>query len=94
LFHSAPGDRTLLVGVRRNQADLDRKPFAADKACRNTRFDDMLEEPAENVTVAEPLVARARECRMIRDLVFDGKPAEPAIGDSLAHHDTVPAPSR
>ena len=47
-------DRTLLVGVRRNQAGIDRKPFAADNACRNTRFDDMLEEPAENVTVAEP----------------------------------------
>src|SRR5207247_2842549 len=35
------------------------KPFAADQPCRNTRFYDMLEDTAENVTVTEPLIAGA-----------------------------------
>src|SRR6516165_6282531 len=84
-------DRTLFVGVGRNQAGIDRKPLATDKPCRNARFDNMLEDTAENLTVAEPLIARARERRMIRDLVFDRKPAEPAIGQ--AHPGTALAPS-
>jgi hypothetical protein len=74
------GDRTLLIGVRRNQAGIDRKPFTADKPCRNARFDNMLEDAAKNVAVTKPLIARARERGMIRDLVFDRKPTEPAIG--------------
>ena len=45
----------------------------------------MLEDTAENVTVTEPLIAGARERRMIRDLVFDREPAEPAIGEVHLH---------
>ena len=64
-------DRTLLVGVRHDQAGIGRKPFAADQPCRNARFHDMLEDTAENITVTEPLIAGARERREIRDLVLD-----------------------
>ena len=64
-------DRTLLVGVRHDQAGIDRKPFAADQPCRNARFHDILEDTAENITVTEPLIAGARERREIRDLVLD-----------------------
>ena len=62
-------DRTLLVGVSHD--GIDRKPFAADQPCRNTRFHDMLEDTAENVTVTEPFIAGAREGRVIRDLVLN-----------------------
>src|SRR5262249_12634806 len=68
LFHSAPRDRTLLVGVRHDQAGIDCKPFAADQLCRNARFYNTLEETAANVTVTKRLIACARERRVIRDL--------------------------
>src|SRR5262249_13473738 len=45
----------------------------------------MLEHTPEDVTVAEPLVARTRERRMIRDLVFDRKPTKPTIGEVYLH---------
>src|SRR6516165_2769455 len=50
------------------------------ETCIAAGYDNMLEDTPKNLTVAEPLIARARERRMIRDLVFDRKPAEPAIG--------------
>src|SRR5262249_53144751 len=74
-------DRTLLVGIRRDQAGIDREPFAADQSARNARFDDMLEDTAKNIAVTKPLIARTRKRRMIRQLVFDREPAEPAIGE-------------
>jgi hypothetical protein len=78
-------NRTLLVGIRRDQAGIDREPFAADQPCRDAGLNHVLEDAAENVTVAEPLIARPRERRMIRDLVFDREPAEPAIGHVHLH---------
>src|SRR5436309_7371928 len=64
-------DRALLIRVRRNQASIDCKSFAADQPCRNARLHNMLEETAENVAVAKPLIACTRERRVVRDLVFD-----------------------
>ena len=60
-------DRALLVGVGRDQARIDGKAFAANQTGRDARLDDPLEHPAENIAVAEALVAGARERRMIRD---------------------------
>jgi len=37
----------------------DRKLLAADQSGRNTRFNDTLKDPAENVVVTEPLIIRA-----------------------------------
>ena len=47
------------------------KTLSADKAGPNARFHDTLEYGAENVGVAEPLVACTRERGMVRNLVFD-----------------------
>jgi hypothetical protein len=52
-------DRTLLVGVRHDQARIDSESFAADKVCRDARLDHTLKDTAENVTVAEMFVAGA-----------------------------------
>src|SRR5262245_9255970 len=78
-------NRTLLVRVRHDQAGIDRKPFAADKPCRDARLHHTLKDTAENLTVAKPLIASTRERGMIRDLVFDREPAEPAIGEVHLH---------
>src|SRR5256886_17205271 len=45
----------------------------------------MLEHTPEDVTVAEPLVARTRERRMIRNLILDRQPAKPTIGEVHLH---------
>src|SRR5262249_55116841 len=57
----AARNRTLLVGIGHDQAGVDRKSLGADKIRRNAGLDDALEHTSENVTVAEPLVARPRE---------------------------------
>src|SRR5712671_7245201 len=48
---------------------------------RDAGLDDLLEHPAKNISIAETLVAGARECRMIRDSILDTELAEPAIGE-------------
>src|SRR5213078_2714194 len=53
--------------------------------CRNARLHNMLEETAENVAVAKPLIACTRERRVVRDLVFDGKLTKPAISEVYLH---------
>src|SRR4029079_4434833 len=78
-------DRPLLVGVRRNQAGVDREPLAAAQARSNARFHDALEHAAENVAVTEALIPAARERGVIRDLVLDAQAAEPSIGEVYLH---------
>src|SRR5829696_9129729 len=78
-------DRALLIGIRLDQARIDRKAFAANQTGRDARLDDPLEHVAENISIAETLVASARKCRMIRDGVLDSELAEPAIGQVHLH---------
>src|SRR5262249_53374054 len=59
--------------------------FSADETGSDAGAYYMLEHTPEDVTVAEPLVARTRERRMIRDLVFDRKPTKPTIGEVYLH---------
>jgi hypothetical protein len=49
-------DRTLPVGIRHNQAGIDREPFTADQACCDARLDH------EYVAVAEALIAGTAKC--------------------------------
>src|SRR6266852_6339925 len=72
-------NRTLLVGVRHNQARIDREPFTADQPGRNTCLNDTLEDLAENVALTKALMTGTRQHRMIRDLVLDAQAAEPAV---------------
>src|SRR5262249_16945143 len=84
LFHSAPGiERCLLASAAiKLPSTANPSPPTSPAAmhvcttCSNT---------AENVAVTKPLIAGARERRMIRDLVFDRKPTEPAISKVHLH---------
>jgi hypothetical protein len=58
------GDRALLVGVRDDQAGIDRNALATHQVGSNARLYDALEHAAEDVAVAE-LLAGARECRVV-----------------------------
>jgi hypothetical protein len=70
----------LLVGVRDNQACIDRKAFAANQARGNARLHNALEHAPEDSTLEEPLVAGTRERRVIWDVVLDAQAAEPTVG--------------
>jgi hypothetical protein len=59
------GDRTLLVGIRRDQAGIDCKPFTADQPRHHAVFDHPLKDTTEQVAVAEPFIAGTTERRMI-----------------------------
>src|SRR5438132_1741 len=83
-------DRALLIGIRLDQARIDRKAFAANQTGRDARLDDSLEHVAENISITKTLVAGARKCRMIRDSVLDSKLAEPAIGQVHLHFTADP----
>ena len=78
-------DRALLVGVRHDQAGIDREALAADEACRDARLDDALEHAPEDIAVAEALVAGARERRVVRDLVLDAQAAKPSVRQVHLH---------
>src|SRR6202011_5050117 len=54
-------DRALLVGVGRNQARIDCKSFATNQTGGNACLDDPFEHAADNISIAEALVAGARE---------------------------------
>ena len=75
----------MLVGVSLDQARIDSKAFTTNQAGHDTGLDNTLEDPAKDATVAEPFVARSRECRMIGDLVFYAELAEPAVGEVHLH---------
>src|SRR5262249_30298210 len=56
-----------------------------DQTSPDARVHHALEHAAEDVAVAEPIVARTRECRMIRNLILDRQPAKPTIGEVHLH---------
>ena len=68
-----------------DQARIDGKAFATNQTGRNARLDDPFEHAAENIALAETLVAGARERRMIRHSILDTELAEPAIGEVHLH---------
>ena len=53
-------DRLLFIGVGDNEARINSKSLAANQADCNAGFDDTLENPAEHVALAEPLMADAQ----------------------------------
>src|ERR1035437_8894786 len=54
-------DRTLLIGVRLDQACIYGKAFATNQTGRNACLDDPFKHTTENISFAESLVAGARE---------------------------------
>jgi hypothetical protein len=78
-------DRTLLIGIGNNQAGIHRKTFPTDQTSPDARVHHALKHAAEDVAVAEPIVARTRERRVIRNLILDRQPAKPTIGEVHLH---------
>ena len=79
------GCRAALVGVGCDQARIDRETVAADEISLDAGSDDALEHLAENIVLAEALVAGAREGGVIGNLVLDAETAEPAVGEVELH---------
>ncbi|KRR04372.1 hypothetical protein CP49_21555 [Bradyrhizobium valentinum] len=67
---------------------MDGKAFPTRQAGSNTRLDNSLEHATENLSLAEALIAGARERRMIWDSILDTELAEPAIGEVHLHFTT------
>jgi len=79
------GRRSALVGVGRDQAGADRKAFAADEVSFDASSNDAFEDAAEDIMLAEALVASARECRVIGNPVLDAEAAKPAVSEVHLH---------
>src|SRR5438067_12431512 len=58
-------NRTLLVGIRPNQACVDREPFSTDDTSRNAPLDHTLEHAAKNLALTEAFVPAARDRQVI-----------------------------
>ena len=74
------GCRSALVGVGYDQARIDRETDAADELSFDAGSNDAFEHLAENIVLAEALVAGTREGGVIGNLVFDTETAEPTVG--------------
>jgi hypothetical protein len=72
-------DRTLLIGVRGNQAGVDGEPIGSDQPFGNAALDDGFEEMAQDVALAKAPVPVLGKGRMVRDLAIQTEPTEPAI---------------
>jgi hypothetical protein len=79
LFHFAPGvERCLLASASIRLAST-AKPLPPTRPAAMHAAHDTFEHAPEDGAIAEGLVARTREHRMIRDLVLDREPTKPAI---------------
>ena len=69
----------MTVGIRLHQAGIDGEPFATHQPFPHAALQDLLEHETQRVTVAETAVPVLGERRVIRHLIFQAQPAEPAI---------------
>ena len=60
----------------------------------HARLDDPLEHATENMPLAEALVARTQERRVIRDRILDTELAEPAVGGVHLHFTADQQPAK
>src|SRR5215467_744308 len=74
------GNRTLLVGVGRNQGGVHREALAADQTFLDATADDSFKNMPEGVAFSEAAVAVLRKCGMVRDLTFQAEATKPAVG--------------
>src|SRR5262249_25095940 len=68
-------------GVGFHDARINCEALALDETCIHARSDHRLEHLTEDVAISKAAVAIDRERRMIRNLVFEFKTAEPAIAE-------------
>jgi hypothetical protein len=69
----------LPVGVRLDQADIDRKAFAADQALADAALQDRLKDPPQKIALAEAAVPVLRERGIIGNIAVEPEPAKPSI---------------
>jgi hypothetical protein len=69
-------NRSLLVGVGRDQAGVDRKPVGANQALSDTALHHVLEQPTQRIALAKAPVSVLRERRVIRNSAVQSEPAE------------------
>src|SRR5262249_30977892 len=72
-------DPVLPVGIRLDQAGIDRKPFAADKTFTDTALEDHLEHPAQQIALAKAAMTVLRKGRMIGYVAIEPQPTEPSV---------------
>ena len=74
-------DAGAVAGVGLDQTGVDGKALAADQTLVDAALQHGLEQPAQQVAVAEAAVPVLREGRMIGHLAVEAEPTEPAIGE-------------
>ena len=72
-------DTLLPVGVRLDQAGIDRKAFAADQTLPDAAPQHRLEQAPQQIALAETAMPVLREGRMIGHIAIEPKPTKPAI---------------
>src|SRR3990170_3657704 len=78
-------NRALAVGIRLDEAGVDRKTLAAYQTLSDAALHHRLEQMAENVALPETTVAVLREGRVIGHLAFQAQSAEPPISQIEVH---------
>ncbi len=77
--------RVLLVGIRFDQAGIDRHALTADQTFLDAARDGRLEQMPQQLAVAEPAMPVLGKRRVIRDPVAQIEAAEPAIRQVQMH---------
>jgi hypothetical protein len=73
-------DPLLPVGIRLDQAGIDRKAFAADQTLSDAALQDCLKDAPQEIALAETAMSILREGGMIGDMAVEPEPAEPPVG--------------
>ena len=74
-------DPALAMSVRHDHAGIDGEALAADKPFSHASPHYRLEQLAQEISIAEPAMARLGESRVIRHVAVQAKPTEPPIGE-------------
>ena len=69
----------LPVGVRLDQAGIDRKAFAANQPLRDAALQDRLKDAPQKIALAETAMPVLREGGVIGDIAVEPEPAEPPV---------------
>src|ERR1700733_3800802 len=72
-------DALLAVGVRLDQAGIDRKAFAANQTLRDAALQDHLKDAPQKIALAETAMPVLRKGGMIGDVAVESEPAEPPV---------------
>jgi hypothetical protein len=75
------GNRSLLVGVGRDQARVHRESFTADKTFVQTSLHDSLKQVPQDIALPEPAMTVAREGGTVRHPAVKSQATKPAIGE-------------